>query len=79
MYVHVQSCNGYKICTPDIFVQIYLYVLVYIMRGLIAPFVLQCNTHQKDIKELRRKNELLEHELKQAKEKATTNMKVILI
>ncbi|PNF26098.1 hypothetical protein B7P43_G04921 [Cryptotermes secundus] len=35
----------------------------------------QCNTHQKDIKELRRKNELLEHELKQAKEKATTNMK----
>lgn len=55
------------------------YVLVYIMRGLIVPFVLQCNTHQKDIKELRRKNELLEHELKQAREKATTNMKVILI
>lgn len=49
------------------------------MRGLIVPFVLQCNTLQKDIKELRRKDELLEQELKQAKEKETTNMKVNLI
>jgi hypothetical protein len=41
--------------------------------------LLQCNTLQKDIKDLKNKNELLEQELKQAKERVTTVTKVILI
>jgi len=38
--------------------------------------LLQCNTFQKDNKELRNKNELLEQELKQTKEKTATVTKV---
>jgi hypothetical protein len=49
------------------------------MRGLSVLCLLQCNTLQKDIKELKSKNELLEQELKQAKEKVTAVTKVILI
>jgi cell division septum initiation protein DivIVA len=49
------------------------------MRGLSVLYLLQCNTLQKDIKELKSKNELLEQELKQAKERVTTATKVILI
>lgn len=41
--------------------------------------LLQCNTLQKDKKDLRSKNELLEQELKQAKEKVAAVTKVILI
>jgi len=41
--------------------------------------LLQCNTLQKDNKDLKSKNELLEQELKQAKERTATVTKVILI
>jgi hypothetical protein len=47
------------------------------IRGLILLFLLQCNTLQKDNKELRNKNELLEQELKQAKERTAAVTKVI--
>jgi Tfp pilus assembly protein PilN len=47
------------------------------VTGLIALFLLQCNTLQKDNKELRNKNGLLEQELKQAKERTATVTKVI--
>jgi hypothetical protein len=50
--------------------------VVRISPNLIALFLLQCNTSQKDNKELRNKNELLEQELKQAKEKTATVTKV---
>jgi len=45
-------------------------------KYLIVLFLLQCNTFQKDNKELRNKNELLQQELKQAKEKTATVTKV---